>query len=386
MITLKRTLPKLPEVASRLPGFRQFRENVRRKVDRKNLTQSELNSLALLDYVQRRHSAFFPSKPEFPPLRPRFPATPTKEIRVPGLENIRVLVKDESINPTGTHKDRLAWEVVREWHKQLRMKARTGKPVPRMSIISSGNAAIAIGDMLRTFGAPPIKVLGDERLDHKVIEKMKRHNVEVHTADLSRRVLTSDRILKLTRNGNGVDLTNGRLAQFLSRDYYDWMTFEILNEKPDFVVVPYGTGQLFENIFEHYDKQLKELRADPRLRAEKMREGGLNLVGIAAPAGSVADKLSAPYLPESSKVEFKKRKRNVITQLISEGVLGEHSRIEELEDRYFFDAARIAQQLKIKAEPSSLAGLAWLLKHKTEVPPKSRVLIVNTGKGVFPED
>ena len=51
-----------------------------------------------------------PSKPEYPPDDPEFPATPTYKIKVPGFSN--VWLKDESKNPTGTHKDRMAWEMV----------------------------------------------------------------------------------------------------------------------------------------------------------------------------------------------------------------------------------------------------------------------------------
>ena len=51
-----------------------------------------------------------PNKPEFPADDPKFPATPTYKINVPGFSN--VWLKDESHNPTGTHKDRMAWEIV----------------------------------------------------------------------------------------------------------------------------------------------------------------------------------------------------------------------------------------------------------------------------------
>lgn len=51
-----------------------------------------------------------PKKPEFPPDAPKFPATPTYKIKVPGFSN--VWLKDESVNPTDTHKDRMAWEMV----------------------------------------------------------------------------------------------------------------------------------------------------------------------------------------------------------------------------------------------------------------------------------
>src|SRR3989338_11239924 len=85
-----------------------------------------------------------PSKPEFPPENPRFPATPTYKIRVPGFSN--VWLKDEGLNPTGTHKDRMAWEIIVTYSDFLLAKKRgqVSGHLPAMSIISSGSAAIAI--------------------------------------------------------------------------------------------------------------------------------------------------------------------------------------------------------------------------------------------------
>ena len=61
-----------------------------------------------------------PKKPEFPSDDPKFPATPTYKIKVPGFEN--VWLKDESYNPTGTHKDRMARELVVTYRNFLMAK------------------------------------------------------------------------------------------------------------------------------------------------------------------------------------------------------------------------------------------------------------------------
>ncbi|HZX44372.1 MAG TPA: hypothetical protein VFF28_01680 [Candidatus Nanoarchaeia archaeon] len=63
-----------------------------------------------------------PSKPEFPADNPKFPATPIYKIDVPGFSN--VWLKDESHNPTGTHKDRMAWEIVVTYRDFLLAKKR----------------------------------------------------------------------------------------------------------------------------------------------------------------------------------------------------------------------------------------------------------------------
>ena len=67
-----------------------------------------------------------PNNPEFPPENPKFPATPTYKIDVPGFSN--VWLKDESQNPTGTHKDRLAWEMV-VTYSQLLLAKKAGRLV-----------------------------------------------------------------------------------------------------------------------------------------------------------------------------------------------------------------------------------------------------------------
>ena len=89
-----------------------------------------------------------PYKPEFPPDNPKFPATPTYKITVPGFSD--VLLKDESINPTGTHKDRMAWEIIVTYRQFLLSKKRgVIKKLPTLSILSSGSAALAIQTQLK---------------------------------------------------------------------------------------------------------------------------------------------------------------------------------------------------------------------------------------------
>ncbi len=78
-----------------------------------------------------------PLKPEFPVDDPKFPATPTYQIDITGFSN--VWLKDESHNPTGTHKDRMGWEIIVTYHDFLLAKksAKNNDPLPGMSIISS---------------------------------------------------------------------------------------------------------------------------------------------------------------------------------------------------------------------------------------------------------
>ncbi len=94
--------------------------------------------------------------PEFPPGDEKFPASPTLTINIPGFR--QVMLKDESVHRwSGTHKDRMAWEVVvayRNFETAIAEGRLAKQSLPHFSLISSGSAAIAIGRMLKEFAYP----------------------------------------------------------------------------------------------------------------------------------------------------------------------------------------------------------------------------------------
>ena len=164
-----------------------------------------------------------PLKPEFPPDAPKFPATPTYQIEVPGFSN--VWLKDESRNPTGTHKDRMAWEIVVTYRDFLLAKERGQMKglLPHMSIISSGSAAVAIQTQLRKYGLPNLRVLLDTNVGNEVITALQKVGCEVYQTDLSKRPLQWKEILTLTHNQDGFDITSSEALDPSTR-FYDWMS------------------------------------------------------------------------------------------------------------------------------------------------------------------
>jgi len=122
-----------------------------------------------------------PKKPEFPPDNPKFPATPTYRIKVRDFSN--VWLKDESINPTGTHKDRMAWEIAVTYRDFLLAKkcSQIKGPLPQMSIISSGSAAIAIQTQLKKYQLPNLKVLVDVNfIEPNILKTLKKIGCEIY--------------------------------------------------------------------------------------------------------------------------------------------------------------------------------------------------------------
>lgn len=315
-----------------------------------------------------------PQKPEFPPENPKFPATPTYKIQVPGYTN--VWLKDESKNLTGTHKDRMAWEMVVTYRNFLLEKKRNNskKSLPHFSIISSGSAAIAIQTLLKKYKLPNLKAIVDKNTDKKITKRLKELGCEVFSIELKRKKLNSKDILKITKNKEGFDITSSEALDPTTR-YYDWLSYEILNENPDYCFVPYGSGNLFENILNRNKKEAYAENHDPRFKgnADVLRE--CNFMGATTNNPKTkATKLYSPHLP------FTHYDEQWIRLYKEEGFCGSESNVFLVKEKYIHQALKIAQEQGITTEASGIASLALLLQMKQKIPKDKRILIVNTGK------
>jgi len=322
-----------------------------------------------------------PSKPEFPPENPRFPATPTYKIRVPGFSN--VWLKDEGLNPTGTHKDRLAWEIVVTYRYFLLAKEEglVNGPLPQMSIISSGSAALAIQTMLRRYGLPNLKILVDHNTSPKILTYLEEIGCEIYKIDLTKRVLEWKDILNLTFNRNGFDITSSEALDPTTR-FYDWMSYEIINNNPDYCFLPFGTGNLYENVLNINKKEISAKEHDPRFRGNLRTLKRCNFLGATTdnPSSKAAEKLYSPHLP------FAHYDEQWIRLYRYAGYCGPFSGVHVIKERFLNQAISIATSQGINCEPSAMAGLALMLQMKNHLPEDKKMLVVSTGKAKYPDE
>jgi hypothetical protein len=316
-----------------------------------------------------------PQKPEFPPTNPKFPATPTYKIKVPGFTD--VWLKDESINPTGTHKDRMAWEMIVTYRDFLLAKKRgqTNGALPQLSIISFGSAAIAIQTQLKRYNLPNLKVLVDANfIDPKVLDILKRVGCEVFETDLSRRPFSWKEILDLTHNPNGFDITSNEAFDPTTR-YYDWLSYEILNNSPDYCFIPFGTGNLYENILNVNKKEVSTKNHDSRFSGDVDILRNCNFLGATSNNPRTrAQKLYSPHLP------FVHYNEQWISFYRNAGYCGPKSDVYLIKEHFLDTAMDIAKDQNINCEYSGISGLALMLQMQNSLPKNKKMLIVNTGK------
>ena len=314
-----------------------------------------------------------PRKPEFPPEHPKFPATPTYKISVPGFSN--VWLKDESLNQTGTHKDRMAWEMVVTYKQFLNAKKKgIINKLPSLSILSSGSAALAIQTKLKKYGLPDLRVLVDSKMQPKILEALKAAGCKIFAVDLKKKVLGWQDILALTKNKKGFDITSNEAYDPTVR-FYDWLSYEIINSNADYVFVPFGTGQLYENIMNVVKKELGYKIRDPRFKGKLNSLRQCSFLGAATKdPKSKAEKLYAPFLP------FVNYSKQWVNYYIYTGITGKKSGVYYLQEKYLDQAMEIAQANGVNCEYSGIAGLAIMLQMKRELPRDKKMLIVSTGK------
>lgn len=315
-----------------------------------------------------------PNRPEFPPSKPKFPATPTYLISVPGFTD--VWLKDESVNPTGTHKDRMAWEIVVTYRDFLlaKKRGRLKGDLPHMSLISSGSAAIAIQTMLNTYTLPALKVLVSDDMPTKTITELKNLGCDVHITDLNKKAFKWEEILSLTQNPEGIDVTSDQSLGPTTR-FYDWMSYEIINNSPDYCFVPFGTGHLYENILNVNKKEMESGKHDPRFSGDVQTLRTCNFMGATTTnPKSKAAMLYSPHLP------FAHFSRQWIVSYKMAGYCGSKSDVYAVDERYFKQAMQLAHEQNIACDESGIAGLALMLQMSPKLPKDKKMLIVNTGK------
>lgn len=294
---------------------------------------------------------------------------------MPGFSN--VWLKDESTNPTGTHKDRMAWEMVVTYREILLAKKR-GQfqgPLPQLSVISFGSTAIAVQTALRAYGLPSLKVLYDRRyIKQEALKTIEHLGAELYETDLTRKVYTWKEILALTQNEGGFDITSNQALDPTTR-FYDWMSYEIINTSPDYVFIPFGTGNLYENILNIAKKEATTESPDPRFSGNIDRIRRCNFMGATTHNPNTrAEKLYSPHLP------FVHYDEQWIRLYHTSGFCGSKSGVYLFQETFLEKAMRLAHDQGIATEPSGIAGLALLLQIKDTLPRTKKLLVVNTGK------
>lgn len=336
-----------------------------------------------------------PAFSEADPTHPEWRATPIIPLDLSSRGFGVVYIKNEAdrtSNPTGTIKDRAAWELAtlyRDYARALYLKIRGGtlqkgeldrQVIPRLSLMTAGNEGRAIAACFEKYKLPPPKMIVGNDVKKSILDELRKLRADIYVVDLSKE-LSPENIKALSDNEGGIDITSVRVIEPESV-FYDWHVYEVFNENPDHVYVPYGSGRLMENYLTWQMRSARndsEGKRDPRLKAPVAKVISINVFGAEPEAyPSIADKLSFPFKP------FLIFKDQDTRALVSLSFTGKDTSRQKVAEEYIQEGLKIFTEYNIDAEPSAAAGLG-LYMHRFErrlVDRRSKVLIVNTGKGL----
>ncbi|MGV8168842.1 MAG: pyridoxal-phosphate dependent enzyme [Candidatus Nanoarchaeia archaeon] len=293
---------------------------------------------------------------------------------------------DKKSNPTGTIKDRMAWEIVgmfRDFARKVFLKKSYGGingnvsslKIPRLSYLTAGNVGRAVPTAFEHYGLPPMKLLVDKDISQNNLESIKKLHADIYLTDLNNKSLSPEDIKRMTNNEQGADITS--LMAFEPQSiFYDWHVHEAFNFKPDNIFMPYGSGRLFEN---YMTWQIRNLGAkDPRMQISQSELLNISLLAAQPEQEhSIADKLATKFNP------FVIYADNDIRAVKNFQATGKNTGIYKISEEYL-GAAYLLLSKFCDCEPSAAAGLALYMKLVDEkrLNKSDRTLIINTGKGL----
>jgi threonine synthase len=289
----------------------------------------------------------------------RFRVGNTRVIQIPELLEMfdlpNLLIKDESMNPFGTFKDR---------RNKLVMIKALKENIKYLAIITSGNAGYSLARMAQGTNIKVICIV-DKHISSYVKEQLKKYS-EVIEVDLLQNIFRaraenfqSEELINFVEKKMGVkdvvDVTNGYHEAF-----HDIIK-EIKAYKPDFIVAPVGSGEAFVGLYEGLKKYKMMKTRLIGVGVHSISNGVLEL----RKEPSIADKLFTPYTPYKDRIE----------RILQEGHLYVHVSDDEILEA--FD--KVGKM--VSCEPSSAAVFAAL--PKLTLDRKSKVIVINSGRGVW---
>jgi len=364
-------------------------------IDRKVIKEVEFQPFMSWGLVEQWADGI-PSFSDMDTLHPEWRPTPVIPLDLTSDGYGEVHVKNEAdteSNPTGTIKDRAAWELAtlyRDYARALYEKVKVGNltkgevertPVPKFSMITAGNEGRAVAACFEKHDLPPPKLIVGLTTPESRLHTLQQLRADVYQVDLSRQALTAEEIMRLSNNPGGIDITSVRSIE-PNAIFYDWHVHEAFNEQPDEIYVPYGSGRLMENYLIWQERTIRNesnRERDKRLRAEPGKIVSINVLGgEPVKPDSIADKLTARFKPF---LIFNDSDISALARLDFTG--RETEKVHVAEER-IQEAFNIFQRHKVEAEPSAAAGLALYLERFSQglIPKDKKILVVNTGRGI----
>lgn len=275
------------------------------------------------------------------------------------VENIRndygiksVFVKDESRNPTGTIKDRRSFEIV---EKALRLG------VDKVVLMTCGNSGISLAHFAR---GTRLKIVCcvDRNVSAYIKTALREVCYQVIELNLEHRIIRPEELISFARERDDEviwDVTYG------FEDSYVPIINEILHRvKPDYIVVPIGSGGIFIGLIQG----LQKFNVQTKVIG----------IGVQNTIQSSADKLCTPWSPYTRIMQSHCESRQTRSRDLPEHSAG-HFMYNLTED----EIKKTYQTFKNSARCDASSAVVFAALNKHPFRPKDTVVFLNSGRSTI---
>ncbi len=268
--------------------------------------------------------------------------TPVREI--PELNEAfnvsKLLIKDESTNPTGTWKDRRSANILRRLN---------GHRKPHICLITTGNAAFSIAELTKDLNIR-ITAIVSNQINSEIADQMEKQGIRVISTKLNSQPFSGEieKLAQQDRSDHPIDVTHSIHSAYAS------IIDELNPSEPDYIIAPFGSGEaIFGMSVENYRSQLFCPHHAAKIIGVKSRE-----------PISQADKLIGDISPYPKLLE-EYAENGQINLAVSE---------QEISDAF----KKISPYLQV--EPS--AAVAFAALSRLPIKPSDKVVVINSGCGI----
>lgn len=291
------------------------------------------------------------------------PQNLSRELGLPGL-----FIKDDTVNPTGSYKDRASW-LVAAFAKKWKINDVT--------VASTGNAASSMAGIGAAAGLKVTLFVPETVPRAKLIQSLQYG---------ARVILVKgnyDKAFQLAMQYKGLGRSINRNTAYnpLTIEGKKTAAFEIfhqLSKNPDYVFIPTGDGVVLGGIYKGF-KDLRKLgwiEQFPRIIAVQAENS--DAITRAFEQGHFGEPLQSNTLADSIAVDVPANGYYCLKQLQEFG--GQCIRVS---DQAILEAQQLlSSRSGLFVEPSSAASLAGLLEMKEQIPARSNVVLMATGTGL----
>ena len=278
-------------------------------------------------------------------MKPKYKSGNTPLIKIEKLRKKfgfpNLFIKDESKNPFGTFKDR---------RSEFIIKKGVEHRIDKFVIITSGNAGYSLGKFAEGTNIKIVNVI-DKKLKNTIKNKLKEVSYKVIEIDLSKKIWAPEKIIAMARENEREVIWDATDVIHNWEKGYIKIIEEIKDKKPDFIVVPVGSGETFCGLYEG----IKKFKLKTKLIG----------IGVKNKWHSFADKLYTPWTPYERKMKAIQREGHKII------------RLNEKEVKQMWKEFKNV----IDCEPS--AAVVFSVFSKLKFKKGDKIILINSGKGLF---